>query len=41
MEGRNHLNEDGKLLIKTIKSNINKKRIIFNFCHLIYLNNVQ
>ena len=32
-----HLSEDGKLLIKNIKSNMNKKREIFNWDHLIYL----
>ena len=41
MVNKNHLNEEGKLLIKTIKSNMNKKRTKFNFSHLIYLNNVQ
>ena len=35
-----HLSEDGKLLIKNIKSNMNKKREIFNWDHLIYLNKV-
>jgi hypothetical protein len=29
------------LLIKHIKSNMNKKRKEFNFCHLVYLNKVQ
>jgi LAGLIDADG endonuclease len=36
-----HLNEDGKLLIKQIKSNMNKKREVFNWDHLVYLNKVQ
>lgn len=35
-----HLNEDGKLLIKNIKSNMNKKRETFNWDHLKYLNKV-
>ena len=34
---KKHLSEDGKLLIKNIKSNMNKKREIFNWDHLIYL----
>ena len=41
MIAKNHLNEEGKLLIKNIKSNMNKKRTKFSFEHLIYLNNVQ
>jgi hypothetical protein len=41
MANKNHLNEEGKLLIKNIKSNMNKKRTKFKFCHLIYLNNVE
>ena len=41
MVNKNHLNEEGKLLIKNIKSNMNKNRTKFNFSHLIYLNNVQ
>lgn len=41
MVNKKHLTEDGKMLIKNIKSNINRKRTKFNFCHLIYLNNVQ
>lgn len=35
-----HLNEEGKLLIKNIKSNMNKKRETFNWDHLKYLNKV-
>ena len=41
MVNKTHLNEEGKLLIKFIKSNMNKNRTNFNFSHLIYLNNVQ
>ena len=41
MVNKNHLNEEGKLLIKNIKYNMNKNRTKFNFSHLIYLNNVQ
>lgn len=41
IEDKKHLTEDGKLLIKHIKSNMNKKRKEFNFCHLVYLNKVQ
>ena len=37
---KKHLSEDGKLLIKNIKSNINKKREVFNWNHLSYLNKV-
>ena len=35
-----HLSEDGKLLIKNIKSNMNKKREVFNWDHLVYLKKV-
>ena len=38
---KKHLSEDGKLLIKNIKSNMNKKREVFNWNHLVYLNKVQ
>ena len=37
---KKHLSEDGKLLIKSIKSNMNKKRKVFNWNHLVYLNKV-
>jgi LAGLIDADG endonuclease len=40
MIDKNHLTEDGKFLIKEIKSNINKNRKNFNWDHLIYLNKV-
>jgi len=36
-----HLTESGKLLIKQIKSNMNRKRGVFNWDHLNYLNKVQ
>lgn len=36
-----HLSEDDKLLIKQIKSKMNKKRKVFNWDHLVYLNKVQ
>ena len=41
IEEKKHLTENGKLLIKELKSNKNKKRKTFNWDHLIYLNNVQ
>ena len=41
MKDKKHLSEDGKLLIKEIKSNINKNRKVFNWDHLIYLNKLQ
>ena len=41
IKDKKHLTEDGKLLIKEIKSTINKKRDIFNWDHLIYLTEVQ
>jgi hypothetical protein len=34
---KKHLTEEGKLLIKNIKSNMNKKREFFNWDHLGYL----
>lgn len=37
---KKHLSEDGKLLIKMIKSNMNKKREVFNWDHLVYLKKV-
>ena len=40
IQDKKHLSEDGKTLIKEIKSNINKNREIFNWDHLIYLNKV-
>lgn len=36
-----HLTDSGKLLIKQIKSNMNRKRGVFNWDHLCYLNKVQ
>lgn len=36
-----HLTDSGKLLIKQIKSNMNRKRGVFNWDHLNYLNKVQ
>ena len=36
-----HLTESGKLLIKQIKSNMNRKRGVFNWDHLNFLNKVQ
>ena len=41
MQDNKYLTEEGKLLIKEIKSTMNKKREIFNWDHLIYLNNIQ
>lgn len=41
MLDKNHLTDSGKLLIKQIKSNMNKKRGVFNWVHLTYLNKVQ
>jgi hypothetical protein len=41
MIDKQHLTENGKFLIKKIKSNMNKNRKEFNWNHLIYLNNVQ
>lgn len=38
---KKHLSEDGKLLIKQIKSNMNKNREVFNWYHLVILNKVQ
>lgn len=38
MKDNKHLRKDGKLLIK---SNMNKKREVFNWTHLLYLNNMQ
>ena len=38
MMDKKHLDEDGKLLIKQIKSNMNKNREVFNWGHLVYLN---
>jgi len=35
-----HLTDSGKLLIKQIKSNMNRKRGVFNWDHLNYLNKV-
>ena len=37
---KKHLSEDGKLLIKKIKSSMNKKREVFNWNHLAFLNKV-
>ena len=36
-----HLTDSGKLLIKQIKSNMNRKREVFNWDHICYLNKVQ
>lgn len=36
-----HFTDSGKLLIKQIKSNMNRKRGVFNWDHLNYLNKVQ
>lgn len=41
MLDKNHLTDSGKLLIKQIKSNMNRKRGVFNWDHLTYLNKVQ
>nr|YP_009690420.1 LAGLIDADG homing endonuclease [Schizopora paradoxa]QEG57200.1 LAGLIDADG homing endonuclease [Schizopora paradoxa] len=41
MMDKKHLDVDGKLLIKQIKSNMNKNREVFNWDHLVYLNNVE
>ena len=41
MKDKKHLSEDGKLLIKNIKSNFNKNRRIFNWDLLNYLNKVH
>jgi hypothetical protein len=41
MEDKKHLSEDGKLLIKKIKSNMNKNRGVFNWDHLVYLNKIK
>jgi len=41
IEYKKHLSEDGKILIKQIKSNMNKNRKVFNWNHLVYLNKVQ
>jgi len=41
IEYKKHLSEDEKILIKQIKSNMNKNRKVFNWNHLVYLNKVQ
>lgn len=41
IQDKKHLTEEGKFLIKQIKSKINRKREEFNWNHLTYLNNVQ
>ncbi len=41
MTDKKHLSEDGKLLVKKLKSNMNKNREVFNWTHLVYLNNMQ
>lgn len=41
MLANKHLTESGKLSIKQIKSNMNRKRGVFNWDHLNYLNKVQ
>ncbi len=40
IQDKKHLTEQGKLIIKEIKSSMNKNRGIFNWDHLIYLNKV-
>lgn len=40
MHDNKHLTDSGKLLIKQIKSNMNRKRGVFNWDHLNYLNKV-
>jgi hypothetical protein len=39
IQDKKHLTEEGKLLIKQIKSKMNRKREEFNWEHLTYLNN--
>lgn len=41
MRDKNHLSEEGKLFIKQIKSNMNKKREVFSWTHLVYLKKVE
>jgi hypothetical protein len=41
MLDNNHLNDSGKLLIKQTKSNMNRKRGVFNWDHLKFLNKVK
>lgn len=38
---KKHLTDEGKLFIKYIKSNFNRKRVRFNWDHLSYLNKLQ
>lgn len=38
---KKHLTDEGKLLIKQIKYNMNKNRVVFYWDHLSYLNKVQ
>ena len=38
IKDKKHLTEEGKASIKKIKLNMNRKREIFNWNHLIYLN---
>lgn len=41
IKDKKHLTEEGKLLIKEIKLNMNRKRSLFNWNHLIYLNSTR
>ena len=41
IEAKTHLTEEGKLLVREIKSKMNRNRKNFNCGHLAYLNKVQ